>query len=258
MKLALIILAILAAACSDEEIVKKTVKSTTPTTCHGKPTVIAVIDTGFGAGFKGEETAKLCKYGHHNFVSDSYSDKFNTVDPVPVDHHGHGTHIAGLIDKYARAKNINYCLVILEYFDPLNALNLNLLHTIQAINYAKNIHADFINYSGGGLEANKDEIIAVKSFLDAGGKFIAAAGNEHSDLAKVPYYPAMEDDRVIVVGNMDENGKRAISSNYGDRVNRWEVGSGGVKMYNVRMDGTSQAAAIATGKIVGDTKNFCK
>src|SRR5574337_1152024 len=81
--------------------------------CSGKPTVIAVIDTGFGVEDKGEdkwlgqENVKLCKFGHKNFVDDNNSDKFDTKSPVPVDTHGHGTHIAGIIDKYARAGNAN-------------------------------------------------------------------------------------------------------------------------------------------------------
>jgi subtilisin family serine protease len=234
--------------------------------CETRPIVIAVIDTGFGRGFPGEETAKLCQYGHKDFSGyDIYENKFHTKDLVPVDSHGHGTHIAGLIDKYAKLGTENYCLVILKYEDPWRASMIfhpfekdyKIKNTIAAINYARNIGADYINYSSGGDGTLNDEIIAVKKYIDAGGKFVAAAGNEHSDLAKNPYYPAVDDDRVIVVGSINQNGKRAKYSNYGSRVNRWEIGTA-VEVYENRMSGTSQAAAIATGKLVSQTKNICK
>lgn len=257
MKKLLIVVAFWAMACTGDKPIKKAIPKPVTKICHGKPTVIAVIDTGFGLGWRPEEekTARLCQYGHKNFVDDQNSDKFDTKVPVPTDRHGHGTNIAGIIGQYA--KNTNYCLVILKYFDPVAKNNDNLKHTIQAIDYARQIHANFINYSGGGTDFNQDEADAVKRFLDAGGTFVAAAGNEHSDLEKNPYYPAMEDDRVIVVGNIREDRQPARSSNYGKRVNRWEIGEG-VTAYGLQMTGTSQSTAIVTGKLVSETKNICK
>lgn len=225
-----------------------------------KVQVIAVIDTGFGAddSWTGQETAHLCKFGHKNFVpfADD-SDRFGTKDPVPVDVHGHGTHIAGLIDYYASKTNNSFCLVILKYYDE-NAPGLeNLQHTVEAIDYARKIKASFINYSGGGILRAPEEEKAVKDYIDAGGTFVAAAGNEGSDIDFWPYYPAQEDDRVIAVGNGENQSKRAPSSNYGDRVNRWEIGKN-VLMYNHYMSGTSQSTAIATGKIVAEKNKTCK
>lgn len=229
--------------------------------CEGKPKIIAVIDTGFGKGvddYTIPPTVMLCKFGHKTFVKNDITyERREVVDGVPFDHHGHGTNIAGIIDTYLREKRINFCLVILKYYDPMLRENDNIGNTISAINYATAIHADYINYSSGGTEFNQDEADAVKKFLDSGGKFIAAAGNEHSDLAKNPYYPAMDDDRVVVVGNIDtSNGKKVTSSNYGTRVNRWE--NGDATVYGLHMMGTSQSAALATGKLVSETKNFCK
>src|SRR5271165_1628236 len=65
-----------------------------------KTTVIAVIDTGFGAGefWDGQEKTRLCKFGHKDFTGGETSSKFGTNDKVPVDNHGHGTHIAGIVD----------------------------------------------------------------------------------------------------------------------------------------------------------------
>lgn len=226
--------------------------------CSTKPTVIAVIDSGFGTGQN--EHVRLCKFGHKDFSQyDVFNTSLGTTDPVPSDQHGHGTNVAGVIDKYAKKTNVNYCIVILKYFDPFRfSVNQNEkeVNTILAIEYATSIHADYINYSSGGITTSKYEIAAVKKFIDGGGKFIAAAGNEGKDLEEVPYYPAMDDDRVIVVGNIMRNGQRAKTSNYGDRVDRWEVGDETV--FGQEMMGTSQSAAVATGKIVSESKNICK
>lgn len=246
-------------------------------TCSIKPAVIAVIDTGFRFSPLTKDV-KLCKFGHKNFSSDAetYTPPGFTT-PVPTDSHGHGTNIAGLIQKYAGNKN--YCMVIIRYWSPKsNFTDDNLANTVKSIKYATSIGANYINYSGGGTFTSKEERKAVKEFLDKGGKFIAAAGNERSDIDTEHYYPAMDDPRVIAVGNAilmteelekeklknEEKDKRivyvenkvayaAVSSNYGYRVNRWEYGTNQIG-FGISMTGTSQATAIATGKIINQTE----
>ena len=212
------------------------------------PVVVAVIDTGLTISTMTRE-AKLCVRDHKNFTSNPKVQSTQyTVDPIPVDNHGHGTNIAGLIQTYA-GDGDNYCLVIIKYYDPKSPWDNNLENTVKAIRYATKIGAKYINYSGGGMETSSDERAAVKEFLNAGGKFIAAAGNEKSDLSLKPYYPAMDDERVIVVGSKEVDGKVAKYSNWGTRVNRWELGSYRTG-FGVTESGTSQATAIATGKII--------
>lgn len=226
-------------------------------TCKKRPIVIAVIDTGFGITGK-DHIVNLCKYGHKDFSTmQTFSDKFKVEDQVPVDNHGHGTHIAGLIDAYAKKSGTNYCIVILKYYDPHTVFpNDNMKSSIRAINYATNIKADFINYSGGGPSKDKDEQAAVKRFLDRGGKFVAAAGNEGADLIEHPYYPAMDDPRIVTVGSLTEKRLRSKTSNHGDPVKRWEIGEN-VKVFDMTMTGTSQATAIITGKMVSARKRAC-
>lgn len=237
--------------------------------CENKPVVIAVIDTGFNIKGLGDGR-HLCKFGHKDFTSDDLikdsDDGFGTNTPVPVDNHGHGTNIAGVIDKYASGY---YCLVIIKYFDHVAKLGEdthNLERTVSAIKYAANIHADIINYSGGGEDTSKEEITAVKDFLDHGGTFIAAAGNDHSELAgedpkthkHYAYYPAMDDERVMVVGNGDgkEKEQRSPTSNYGEWVDVWEHGEN-VTGNGITMTGSSQATAITTGKVVSKINHAC-
>lgn len=225
--------------------------------CTVRPLVITVIDTGFGYHGFGKGT-RLCKYGHRDFTSDQlFSKSYDTIDPVPVDRNGHGTNVAGLIDRYAQQKGTNYCMVILKYYSPDNPRE-NVENTIKAIRYATNIHADYINYSAGGNAKIQKEFEAVERFLNGGGIFVAAAGNDSSnlDLGILSYYPAMYDDRIISVGNLDINGKIAKSSNYGKKVKRWEIGTHAFAN-GIALTGSSQAAAIASGKIVGQRKRSC-
>lgn len=221
-----------------------------------KTKIIAVIDTGFGIGWDGEGATHLCKYGHKDFTGGKSSLQFGTIDPVPVDEHGHGTHIAGLIDSYARKVNDSYCLVILKYYDPKANDNKNLQRTVEAVYYAKRIKADYINYSGGGISPSPNEEEAIENFIHGGGTFVAAAGNENEDLAYNSYCPAQYEG-VIAVGNGTDEPHRVPTSNYGKRVNRWENGNN-VVIFNHSMTGTSQAAAIATGKIVAEKNKSCK
>lgn len=228
-------------------------KNSTPKkNCKKKPIVVAVIDTGFGAWGKGKG-AKLCKYGHRDFTQGETTNKFDTASPVPVDTNFHGTHIVGTIQD--NAGDANFCIVVLKYYMNNTRESENFEHSLQAIRYATDIQADFINYSGGGTTKNTEEEQAVEDFIDQGGIFVAAAGNEGKDLDLFPYYPGSYD-RVISVGNGYEDAHRAPTSNHGSRVDVWEPGNN-IKAYDYFMTGTSQSAAIATGKMIANKKDTC-
>lgn len=224
--------------------------------CTKKPLVVAIIDTGFGFRGLGKE-AHLCKFGHKNFSSSQDETmEYGTQDPIPLDRHGHGTNVAGIIDDYGQRTGTNFCMVILKYYNPAYEGKNNLDNSIAAIRYAKNINADFINYSGGGPDKSDDEAEAVKEFIDNGGIFVAAAGNEYSNIDKNPYYPAMADLRTFIIGGTYPNGEYMKMSNYGESITIWEVGSN-VTGFGLTMSGTSQATAVATGKLVARIKNDC-
>lgn len=244
-----ILIILLSLACSPRAEAKK---------CNKAPLKIVVLDTGFGFHDQGHE-ANLCRYGHKDFTSDrQFTHSYATSDLVPLDVHGHGTNIVGIIDGYAKAAHVNYCIVIVKYYSDHQPGSQNLLATIRAFNYASNIHADYVNYSGGGYEIDHFERMAVKRFINHGGQLIAAAGNDNQNIDEQQnaYYPAMYDKRTIIVGNLGRNGVKLNSSNYGTSVNRWEVGEN-VSAFGVTMTGTSQATAIATGKIVAESSNKC-
>lgn len=233
--------------------------------CKVTPYKIAIIDTGFGLDGRGHD-AHLCKFGHKDFTvhaplklgekDKSLDATFNTQDPVPVDFHGHGTNIAGIVDENANKAGVPYCLVILKYYDPKGPHTNNLLATVEAIKYATKLKVDYINYSGGGVDFSMTEYLAVKAFTDQGGIFVAAAGNERSDIDKNPYFPASYKLPIISVGNLNKDGTVADTSNKGKSIVRWEIGEE-VKAYGISLTGTSQATATATGKLVVESENKC-
>lgn len=240
--------------------VKKVVKTNQKTgTCKKRPIVVVVVDTGFGKGMIGSDF-HLCKYGHRDFTNGATTDEYNTADPVPVDDHGHGTHIAGLINELGKRSGVNFCLVIMKYWNTESNGTDNLEGTIKSFQFAKNIHANYINYSGGGIMRSEEEEKAVKEFLDQGGKFFAAAGNEGVNIDFFHFYPASYDDRIVKVGGLNPDGSRMKISNYGTNV-KFETGKnvlstlpGGQMGY---MSGSSQATATATGKMLAQEKDTC-
>lgn len=210
-------------------------------------TRIAVIDTGFDFHSKWSVQPKLCKFGHRDFTKTGIQDN-----------HGHGTHVSGLIAKYA--KNADYCLIILKFYD-LRSTPETVKNGIKAINYAIKLKVDIINFSAGGEEFNDQEQSAVLNALENSIMFVAAAGNESSNLTKKTFYPALYDSRIVVVGALNEHGKNLRSSNYGPQVDFREVG----KQMSILpkgkyglMEGTSQATAIITGKIVKEISKLKK
>jgi subtilisin family serine protease len=219
---------------------------------HGKIKV-AVIDTGLDESLLNKDY--LCKTGHKDFTGTSL-----------VDRSGHGTHISGLIDQNVKdmfiengetvpnilAKKVNYCQIILKFYDPLSHENIG--PTIQSLRYAIELKVDYINYSAGGNSFSMEEKKLIKKALDLGIKVIVAAGNDGLDLSVYSYYPANHDSRLVVVGNMKNAREHNISSNYGPNVKVWEIGTNrvsfGLNGGMSRMTGTSQATAIHTGKMI--------
>lgn len=202
----------------------------------------------------------------------------NKYDASLTDHHGHGTHITGIIlygnhmydhkdegldglekNHVCAAVRIHEC----KYFDPTNLHQDNIKSTIACVKEAIRLRMNAINYSSGGTSPNQEEFDVFKAFIKMGGIVTTAAGNEHGDLDINPYFPAsyghfplvLSKDmlkikgleqlpRIYAVQNVDLNGKKVQSSNkaslseYGDGV--YSTLPGNNFGY---MTGTSQAAA---------------
>lgn len=228
-----------------------------------EPIKVAVIDTGFdfdstwgehlnkfdSDGYQLKKP-KICKEGSKDFTGTDLKDR-----------HGHGTHVAGIIAKFA--EDSNYCLIILKFFDPKLGKTDNLRATSEAIKHAIDLKVDIINYSGGGLDKSTPECNLIKQALDIGITIVAAAGNEKSNINKSPYYPAMCDERVVVVQNTDDKGNIIESSNFTDKRkgSRELVGEKGLYVLSLlpdnkigMMTGTSQATPTHVGKLIKKMK----
>ena len=239
---------------------------------HADPIKVAVIDTGFDMTWAAKPNdvrnnmykdgpaagivpPKICPGGLYDFVNGKLDGQVSESEMK--DDHGHGTHIAGLIAKYAAGQD--YCLVIIKYYDAKGMDIKNLVNTVIALKTAIRLKVDVINYSGGGVAPSPEEKEQILAALDAGIIVVAAAGNERSDINTRRYYPAAYDPRIVVVGSTDKNDKFLPTSNFSEnmpgqiRVEK-ELGNdvfstlpGGQFGY---MTGSSQATAIMSGSIV--------
>jgi hypothetical protein len=195
----------------------------------GKPTVVAVIDSGLTA----MRLPNLCKFGHKDFTGKGLGDR-----------DGHGTNVSGIIDNFA--KNTYYCQVILKYFDP--SVKNNQKNAIEAFKHAVRLKVDVINFSSTGDLPSSEEKAIIQQALDAGIAVVVPSGNSRRDLDKdCSVYPACYDRRITVIGRSDSIGRH--QSGYGSVVDAYEWGYR-VTGLGITLSGTSQATASHTGKLI--------
>lgn len=242
--------------------------------------VVAVVDTGIDANHRDLKNnlwvnpgeSGLDKNGQNKANNGLDDDKNGYIDDVHGwnfvnnsnridDNHGHGTHIAGIIGAEGGnnfgitgiASKVS--LMVLKYYDPKSPGN-NLENTIKAFNYATQMKAQIINYSGGGTDYSQKEYESIRKARSQGILFVAAAGNERSNSDQQKYYPANYDlDNIISVTAINPQLQVLPSSNYG--VQTVHVAAPGEEIYSTlpgntfgTLTGTSQATAFATGLAV--------
>ena len=245
-----------------------------------KDIVVAVIDTGIdekhrdlaenlwvNAGETGTDKNGKDKATNgvdddgDGFIDDVHGWNFVGNNNSLVDNHGHGTHIAGIIGARGGNSGVNgvaphVSIMVLKYYDPKASNSNNLKNTVDAIKFAVKMHANIINYSGGGTDYSSEEFAAVKEAQKAGILFVAAAGNErsNSDESGKHYYPADYglSNIISVTAVNKEDTKVLASSNYGVRT--VDIAAPGENIYSTLpgggfglMTGTSQATAFVTG-----------
>lgn len=217
-----------------------------------KEIVVAVIDTGIDAdhpflrdnlqGSKG--TASSSDYGMD--FSKSAANQYQ-----PVDQHGHGTHVSGIIKSVFPDVKI----LSLKYYNPKASGQDNLDSTIKALRFAVEANVDVINYSGGGPEPAIEELRILKEAESKGILVVAAAGNEEDniDIKKNAYYPASYGlSNIITVTAHDQTLQMLSSSNYGAK--SVDISAPGYRINSSlqggrsgTLTGTSQATAFVSG-----------
>lgn len=238
------------------------------------PTLIAIIDTGIdikhpalqgriweNPGESGFDSQGRPKESNgidddgNEFVDDVHGYDFTRSRDAVDDEHGHGTHIAGIIESISSKEKVKYMSLI--YFrngiDGESALK----NSIEAVRYAIRMKVDIINYSGGGNLPNAVEKAVFEEANRQGILVVAAAGNEASNSEKRPFYPANYHlpNILSVTATDGRPGGILPSSNFGKR--SVAVAAPGKEILSTlpggrfgTMTGTSQATAFVTGAAV--------
>lgn len=210
---------------------------------YADPIKVGVIDTGLNIKDT-RFTKHICPVGHADFTGKGLNDN-----------HGHGTHVAGLIQKYAG--DADFCFVILKYYENDNTpANINLMRINSALLHAQKLNLRIVNMSYSGFNYDDNEYglmlnltIMSKTILSV------AAGNEGLDLDKeCNQYPACYNiSNMHVVGSLNGGYDKSMFSNYGKKVQYWEQNTHFSTLPNDTngyLSGTSQATAVHTGKLI--------
>ncbi len=193
--------------------------------------VVAVIDTGVDythtdlAANIWTNTREIAGNGvdddRNGYADDIRGWNFVTETNNPMDDNGHGTHVAGTIGAVGNngigisglAWNIK--IMALKFMDANGSGMLS--DAVAAIDYARVNGAKIINASWGGGGFSTALQSAITRFQNAGGIFVAAAGNEGANNATTASYPANYAG-VISVAASTSSDTLASFSNYGTNV----------------------------------------
>lgn len=217
-----------------------------------KEIVVAVIDTGIDPNHPFLKDNIHVTYGKRsasNYGMDFSKNRKSATRPI--DSHGHGTHVSGIVKSVFPAVKI----LPLKYYNRHASGKDNLNSTIKALEYAVNQGVDIINYSGGGPEPDLAELEILKKAQAKGILIVAAAGNEESNIDKKEnaYFPASYKlNNIITVTAHDRQLRILNSSNYGK--NSVDLSAPGHRIKSAYphsksgfLTGTSQATAFVSG-----------
>lgn len=245
----------------------------------GRGVVIAVIDTG--VDYTHEDLADNIWQNPYEIPSNNIDDDGNGyIDDVmgwdfvdrlsgnpdedyegqdndPLDRHGHGTHVAGIIAAVANngkgvagvAYNSRIMAVRAAYMDQSGEGILESADAAQAILYAAENGADIINISWGDYVESAIIRDAI-AFASSRGIIISASAGNDSTGSRI-YPAALDNPAIIAVSATDRHNNRATFSNYGNWIH---VSAPGKDIYSTKpgntygyLSGTSMATPHVSG-----------
>lgn len=193
----------------------------------------------------------------NGFVDDLHGWNFFNNTKNIQDHHGHGTHIAGIIYKELKKLKLENQVrfQILKYYDSETPSMGLLGASNQSLQYALNHGTQLVNYSGGGYEPNKDEEKLIGLLKQKNIPLIAAVGNQNLNTDLNPFYPASYgQENIFAIGAATQKQTPAPFSNYGLRVLDFltpgvQIESDGLDGTKTNLSGTSQSTATASALV---------
>jgi hypothetical protein len=193
---------------------------------------IAIIDTGINVA--PNEKQYICEDGLHDMTGTGITDR-----------HGHGNNIAHIIMANMKPTQ---CLIIIKYVDSQDKGLMG-----KALLKALEIRPIFLNLSVSGTDYDSTEHAVLSELVDST-KIVVAAGNDSMNLnsESCNIFPACYDFKknFYVVGSKNAiTGNPSAFSNYGIQVKHYENGEY-VYAGGKTLSGSSQAAAIFTGKLI--------
>ena len=220
----------------------------------GQGTTVAVVDTGAQLDHPDLEE-NFEGVARYDFVENDRNPTERAVgldadgDGLKDEMMGHGTHVAGIVDRVAPAAKIM----------PLRVLNSegrgNTFTIAKAIVYAQSNGADVINLSLGSSRRSATLQGVVKDAVENGVVVAAAAGNSNSNL---PHYPAAGNgtvasaDGLVAVTAVDRYAKKSGYANYGTWMDIAAPGNGIRSTFPGGMyanwSGTSMATPFVSGQ----------
>ncbi|AYP68308.1 subtilisin DY [Bacillus phage vB_BcoS-136] len=202
----------------------------------GEGVKIAVIDTGVDM--------------NHQDLKDSIVRTINmqTKTRDVTDEFGHGTHVAGLLTGKKTGVAPNSELYVAKVLDANGRGSM--ANILDGITFAINNNVDILCMSLG--VSQKLPLILEQRIIDAyysGITIVCATGNSNKNEVEYPSFY----DKVVAVGGVDKDFKRASFSNFGREMN---VVAPSVEILSIykdgnyaRMSGTSMASPIVAGAI---------
>lgn len=241
--------------------------------------VVAVIDTGIRAthqdlvgslwwnpGEMGGDAQGRSKMTNgidddgDGYIDDIHGMNAFTNSGNPVDDHGHGTHVAGVIGAMGNnglgGSGVAWHVRIMALKGLDQDGNGTVSSVVECINYAAQHGAKIINASWGGSLYNSQTLRdAINALRSQGIIFVAACGNDGTDNDTAPLYPASFPlDNIVSVAATTRNDTRAQFSNWGRTT--VDLAAPGEAIYSTwntadnaytDLAGTSQAAPQVVG-----------
>jgi len=224
-------------------------------TTLGDGVIVAVVDTGIDYNHpdiaaniwinKGEIPNNGIDDDHNGYIDDVRGWDFTSNTNDPIDHFGHGTHVAGTI---AAVGNNGIGVIGIAWHAQVMAVKGlsdfgfgDDTTLAPAITYAANNGADVINASWGGQGSSQTIEDAIKYAYSLGVIFVAAAGNSSQDALN--FFPANSPE-AITVSASDSSDALAYFSNFGSKV---DVAAPGVDILSLQAAGTNLGPVVSSG-----------